>query len=218
MEEDGNGRGLGPGSPSTSVGQFSFAPATRTTVVTTTTTTTTTFPPVLIRPPRATQDLDPKVYPLASAPTPSALRNIRFELGGKSVVFNEPEDAAGTLNEVCLHLSFFTSPSTLRLRDLTPGPCILTFHSCTRRMTRSKLRTVWCDLWPPLLRTIPSYQDVLHIEPPTNHLITCRSPSVGLRKHNRDHYGHVPRECHQSLRSVPLVLMAPRQYILPWLA
>ncbi|GAQ45272.1 SCF ubiquitin ligase complex subunit cdc4 [Aspergillus tubingensis] len=100
MEEDGNGRGLGPGSPSTSVGQFSFAPATRTTVVTTTTTTTTTFPPVLIRPPRATQDLDPKVYPLASAPTPSALRNIRFELGGKSVVFNEPEDAAGTLNEL----------------------------------------------------------------------------------------------------------------------
>ncbi|GKZ80732.1 SCF ubiquitin ligase complex subunit cdc4 [Aspergillus niger] len=100
MEEDGNGRGLGPGSPSASVGQFSFAPATRTTVVTTTTTTTTTFPPVLIRPPRATQDLDPKVYPLASAPTPSALRNIRFELGGKSVVFNEPEDTAGTLNEL----------------------------------------------------------------------------------------------------------------------
>lgn len=108
MEEDGNGRGLGPGSPSTSVGQFSFAPATRTTVVTTTTTTTTTFPPVLIRPPRATQDLDPKVYPLASAPTPSALRNIRFELGGKSVVFNEPEDTAGTLSEVRPYYLFFS--------------------------------------------------------------------------------------------------------------
>ena len=102
MEDDKSGRGLGSGSPSASVGQFSFAPATRTTVVTTTTTTTTTFPPVLIRPPRAAQDLDPKLYPLASAPTPLSLRNIRFELDGKPVVFHEPEDTAGTLNEVRL--------------------------------------------------------------------------------------------------------------------
>ncbi|PYH94717.1 WD40 repeat-like protein [Aspergillus ellipticus CBS 707.79] len=100
MEEDGSSRGIGSGSPSGSVGQFSFAPATRTTVVTTTTTTTTSFPPVFIRPPRATRDLDPKLYPLASAPTPASLRNIRFELGGKSVIFNEPEDTTGTLNEL----------------------------------------------------------------------------------------------------------------------
>ncbi|PWY88406.1 cell division control protein Cdc4 [Aspergillus heteromorphus CBS 117.55] len=100
MEEDGSNRGLGSGSPSGSIGQFSFAPATRTTVVTTTTTTTTSFPPVFIRPPRATRDLDPKLYPLASAPTPTSLRNIRFELGGKSVIFNEPEDTTSTLNEL----------------------------------------------------------------------------------------------------------------------
>lgn len=84
-----------------SMGQFSFAPATQTTVVTTTTTTTTSFPPLVIKPPRAANDLDPKLYPLASSPTPASLRNIKFDLGGKSVVFNEPEDTAGAVHEVC---------------------------------------------------------------------------------------------------------------------
>ncbi|PKX95016.1 F-box/WD repeat-containing protein [Aspergillus novofumigatus IBT 16806] len=82
------------------IGQFSFAPATRTTVVTTTTTTTTTFPPLVIKSPRATRDLDPKLYPLASSPTPTSLRNIKFELGGKTVVFNEPVDATVAIKEV----------------------------------------------------------------------------------------------------------------------
>lgn len=87
---------------SSSLGQFSFAPATRTTVVTTTTTTTTSFPPLLIKPPRAIKDLDPKLYPLAASPTPASLRNFKFELGGKSVVFDELEDTASALKEVCL--------------------------------------------------------------------------------------------------------------------
>ncbi|KAF9885192.1 SCF ubiquitin ligase complex subunit cdc4 [Aspergillus nanangensis] len=97
---DPNNRETDHGSTSNSVGLFSFAPATQTTVVTTTTTTTTAFPPLLMKPPRATRDLDPKMYPLASSPTPSLLRNIKFELGGRSVVFNEPEDTASTLNEL----------------------------------------------------------------------------------------------------------------------
>jgi hypothetical protein len=88
------------GNGSGSIGQLSFAPATRTTVVTTTTTTTTTFPPLFIKPPRAIRELDPKLYPLASSPTPSALRNIKFDLGGKSVVFKEPDDTAATIDEV----------------------------------------------------------------------------------------------------------------------
>jgi F-box and WD-40 domain protein CDC4 len=83
-----------------SIGQFSFAPATQTTVVTTTTTTTTTFPPLFIKPPRAVRELDPKLYPLASSATPSALKNIRFEVGGKSVLFNEPDDTTATIEEV----------------------------------------------------------------------------------------------------------------------
>lgn len=86
--------------PGSSVGQFSFAPATQTTVVTTSTTTTTNFPPLVIKPPRAAEDLDPKLYPLASAPTPASLKNLRFDLGGKSVVFNEPEDTTAALKEV----------------------------------------------------------------------------------------------------------------------
>ena len=93
---------LGQLGSSGSLGQFSFAPATRTTVVTTTTTTTTDFPPLLVKPPRAIKDLDPKLFPLAAAPTPSSLRNFKFELDGRSVVFNEPEDATGALQEVCL--------------------------------------------------------------------------------------------------------------------
>ena len=85
--------------PSSTIGQFSFAPATQTTVVTTTTTTTTKFPPFVMRAPRRMQDLDPKLYPLASAPTPASLRNICFELGGKPTVFREAEDATSALGK-----------------------------------------------------------------------------------------------------------------------
>lgn len=81
------------------LGQFSFAPATRTTVVTTTTTTTTSFPPLVIKPPHATKHLDAKLYPLASSPTPSALKNLKFDLGGKLVTFNEPEDTSSAVKE-----------------------------------------------------------------------------------------------------------------------
>jgi F-box and WD-40 domain protein CDC4 len=86
--------------PTPSIGQFSFAPATRTTVVTTTTTTTTNFPPLILNPPHSARDLNPKLYPLASYPTPSALRNFQFELDGQSVIFNEPEDTDTALHEV----------------------------------------------------------------------------------------------------------------------
>lgn len=83
-----------------SLAQFSFAPATQTTVVTTTTTTTTTFPPLIINPPRATRDRDSRQYPLASSPTPNSLKTIKFRLGEKWVVFNEPEDTDAALKEV----------------------------------------------------------------------------------------------------------------------
>jgi F-box and WD-40 domain protein CDC4 len=95
--------------PSPSIGQFSFAPATRTTVVTTTTTTTTNFPPLALNPPRSARELNPKLYPLAAYPTPSALRNFQFELDGQSVIFNEPEDTDAALEDVCAcrHLFLF---------------------------------------------------------------------------------------------------------------
>lgn len=86
--------------PNSAIGRLSFAPATQTTVVTTTTTTTTDFPPFVMRAPRCTRELDPKLYPLASTPTPESIRNIKFEIGGKSVIFNEPDDTSGAVDEV----------------------------------------------------------------------------------------------------------------------
>lgn len=91
---------LGQGPSNASIGQFSFAPTTRTTVVTTTTTTTTSFPPLTINPPRAVKDLDVRQYPLASSPTPAALRNLKFKIGEKSIIFNEPEDTINAAAEV----------------------------------------------------------------------------------------------------------------------
>ena len=82
------------------LGQFSFAPATQTTVVTTTTTTTTRFPPFVMRAPRRMQDLDPKLYPLASTPTPSSLKNISFDLEGKQTIFREAEDTSVAMAEI----------------------------------------------------------------------------------------------------------------------
>ena len=84
------------------IGQFSFAPTTQTTVVTTTTTTTTNFPPFVMPAPQGSQTLDPKLYPLASTPTPASIRDIRFSIGGKSIIFNEPEDILNALDEVSI--------------------------------------------------------------------------------------------------------------------
>jgi F-box and WD-40 domain protein CDC4 len=91
---------LAEGPSDAALGQFSFAPATRTTVVTTTTTTTTSFPPLVIKPPRSVKDLDNRQYPLASAPTPASLRNLKFKIGDRSIVFNEPEDTKAAASEV----------------------------------------------------------------------------------------------------------------------
>lgn len=97
---------IGQGPSNSALGQFSFAPTTRTTVVTTTTTTTTAFPPLIFRPPRATKDLDTRQYPLAASPTPAALRNLKFKIGDQSIVFNEPEDTTATASEVRLFFSY----------------------------------------------------------------------------------------------------------------
>lgn len=78
-------------------GQFTFAPATQTTVVTTTTTTTTSFPPLMIKAPHHLHDLDPKLYPLASSPTPKSIKRFCFHIGGKPTYFNEAENTSQAL-------------------------------------------------------------------------------------------------------------------------
>ncbi|KAF1991920.1 WD40 repeat-like protein [Aulographum hederae CBS 113979] len=85
--------------PFSTLGQLSYAPATQTTVVTTTTTTTTSFPPMLFKPPRHLHDRDPKQYPLASSPTPQALKSFCFDVNGKPAWFREAEQPEQTLRE-----------------------------------------------------------------------------------------------------------------------
>jgi F-box and WD-40 domain protein CDC4 len=82
------------------LGQLSFAPATQTIVITTTTTTTTNFPPLLMKAPQHLHSLDPKEYPLAASPTPASIRKFRFNIGGRSAIFEEAEDVDHTLNNL----------------------------------------------------------------------------------------------------------------------
>ncbi|KAF8473344.1 WD40-repeat-containing domain protein [Kalaharituber pfeilii] len=78
--------------PYTTVGQFSYAPATQTTIVTTTTTTTTHFPILRMGPPRNLNELDPKQYPLATLPTPQSLKRFCFDIDGRPTYFREADD------------------------------------------------------------------------------------------------------------------------------
>jgi F-box and WD-40 domain protein CDC4 len=134
---------LGQGPSDTAIGQFSFAPTTRTTVVTTTTTTTTSFPPLTIQPPRAVKDLDARLYPLASSPTPSTLRNLKFKIGDKSIVFNEPEDTTSATAEVRTTPPYriFESSHKYSIKRKTRrcGPQMVKFAQSTRSSPRARI-------------------------------------------------------------------------------
>lgn len=84
------------------LGQFSFAPATQTTIVTTTTTTTTSFPPLLMKGPHHLRDLDPKLYPLATSPTPLSIKRLCFDIGGRPAFFHEADNTLETFQQVPL--------------------------------------------------------------------------------------------------------------------
>jgi F-box and WD-40 domain protein CDC4 len=99
---------LGPGGrptphseedPYATIGQLSFAPATKTTVVTTTVTTTTTLPPMCVNAPGSLSGRDPNVYPLAHVQAPEAIRKIYFDAGGDLACFEEA-DVATKVHEV----------------------------------------------------------------------------------------------------------------------
>lgn len=91
-----------PMDPYATMGQFSFAPATKTTVVTTTYTTTTTFPPLCVNAPGSLSERDPKDYPLAHVQAPESIRKFYFESGGELACFEEANPASGKVQEVCL--------------------------------------------------------------------------------------------------------------------
>ena len=82
------------------LGQFSFAPATQTTVVTTTTTTTTQFPPLLLKAPKGLQEPDPRLYPLATSPTPQVIKDLQFKLHGRPTIFREADDTQEAISTV----------------------------------------------------------------------------------------------------------------------
>lgn len=86
--------------PYATMGQFSFAPATKTTVVTTTYTTTTTFPPLCINAPGSLSERDPKEYPLAHTQAPESIRKFYFEAGGELACFEEANAASSNVQEV----------------------------------------------------------------------------------------------------------------------
>ena len=88
--------------PGDMLGQFSFAPATKTTVVTTTTTTTTSFPPLVMKAPHHLHELDSKLYPLAASPTPRSIKRLCFDIGGRPTYFHEADDTSETLEDVRL--------------------------------------------------------------------------------------------------------------------
>ncbi|KAI9714336.1 MAG: SCF ubiquitin ligase complex subunit cdc4 [Bogoriella megaspora] len=72
------------------LGQLSYGPATQKTVVTTTTTTITNLAPIVLKPCKHLYERDPKMYPLASTPTPQSLKKVSFNLGDQRAYFEEP--------------------------------------------------------------------------------------------------------------------------------
>ncbi len=82
------------------LGHLSYAPATQTTVVTTTTTTTTSFPPLYLSAPRELSERDPKQYPLASSPTPNALKCFYFNFEGRKTCFHESDNMEDAILQV----------------------------------------------------------------------------------------------------------------------
>jgi F-box and WD-40 domain protein CDC4 len=97
--------------PYATMGQFSFAPATKTTVVTTTYTTTTTFPPLCVNAPGSLGGRDPKEYPLAHVQAPESIQKIYFDVGGELACFEETDAASSKVQEVCF-IQFRDTPAT----------------------------------------------------------------------------------------------------------
>ncbi|KAJ4984631.1 Cell division control protein 4 [Stagonosporopsis vannaccii] len=117
------------------IGQFSFAPATRTTVVTTTYTTTTTLSPMRINAP-SLSERDPKEYPLAQVRAPESIRKIYFDAGGQVGLFEEADDAPHKAQEhTILQEDLRASNGTISKVDTFKGPATFASPSCSNRPT-----------------------------------------------------------------------------------
>ncbi|CAN9086539.1 unnamed protein product [Alternaria alternata] len=124
--------------PYATMGQFSFAPATKTTVVTTTYTTTTTFPPLCVNAPGSLSERDPKDYPLAHVQAPESIRKFYFESGGELACFEEADAASEKVREQkTLRQNLRSANGTLKKVESYDGPPVFATPS---RSTRPKPR------------------------------------------------------------------------------
>ncbi|CAE7178764.1 hypothetical protein PTNB73_03410 [Pyrenophora teres f. teres] len=120
--------------PYATMGQFSFAPATKTTVVTTTYTTTTTFPPLCVNAPGSLSERDPKDYPLAHVKAPESIRKFYFESGGELACFEEANAASEKVREQrSLHQNLQSANGTLKKVESFHGPPVFASPSRTTR-------------------------------------------------------------------------------------
>ncbi|KAF2830608.1 WD repeat-containing protein pop1 [Ophiobolus disseminans] len=150
-----------PMDPYATMGQFSFAPATKTTVVTTTYTTTTTFPPLCVNPPGSLGERDPKEYPLAHVQAPESIRKIYFDAGGELACFEEADKASSKVQEhKALHDSIQSSNGTLRKVESFSGPPVFATAS---RMTRPNL-----SAHHPAVRAVSGRRKRDHIDDPSS--------------------------------------------------
>ncbi|CAO2655936.1 Nn.00g047390.m01.CDS01 [Neocucurbitaria sp. VM-36] len=125
--------------PYATMGQFSFAPATKTTVVTTTYTTTTTFPPMCINAPGSLSERDPKEYPLAHTRAPESIRKFYYESGGELACFEESNPASDKVHEhKSLRDTLRSSNGTLQKVESFDGPPVFATPS---RVTRPNIKT-----------------------------------------------------------------------------
>ncbi|KAJ4371554.1 SCF ubiquitin ligase complex subunit cdc4 [Neocucurbitaria cava] len=125
--------------PYATMGQFSFAPATKTTVVTTTYTTTTTFPPMCINAPGSLSGRDPKEYPLAHTQAPESIRKFYYESGGELACFEESNPASEKVHEhKSLRDTLRSSNGTLQKVESFDGPPVF---ATPNRVTRPNIKT-----------------------------------------------------------------------------
>lgn len=148
--------------PYATMGQFSFAPATKTTVVTTTYTTTTTFPPLCVNAPGSLSERDPKDYPLAHVQAPESIRKFYFESGGELACFEEANAASDKIqqqkslqedlqssNGKLKKVESYNGPPVFATPNRISRPNILAQHQGQRSASGRRKRENAEDLPPP---------------------------------------------------------------------
>ncbi|KAJ4359083.1 SCF ubiquitin ligase complex subunit cdc4 [Ascochyta clinopodiicola] len=189
------------------LGQFSFAPATRTTVVTTTYTTTTTLAPMRINA-KSLSERDPKEYPLAQVRAPDSIRKIYFDAGGELGCFEEADDASKKAQEhTLLHENLRASNGKMRKIDTFKGPATFASPSRTTRLSTNPQ--------PPALRSVSGRRkrDTTDDSPPPPSIREAaemaslqrrsKKPRIAARDEDTTHMGITPDDMEDVVLATP---------------